>query len=113
MCDDTTEAENESYLLDRREFGVTAGVVAAVRPNAWPDYLASSLALTGICLPTFVIGPLLVLAFALKGLPSRVRWDDLRRRAQSLESRLGLPFGRYVSRLRAMNRWSASELHLG
>jgi spermidine synthase len=54
-----------------------------------------------------------VLAFALKGMPSRARWDDLRRRAQSLESRLGLPFGRYVSRLRAMNRWSASELHLG
>ena len=54
-----------------------------------------------------------VLAFALKGLPNRARWDDLRRRAQALEARLGLPFGRYVSRFRAMNRWTAGELHIG
>jgi spermidine synthase len=51
-----------------------------------------------------------VIAFALKGLALRLEWEELRRRAQQLESRLGLPFPRYVSRLRAMNRSSAREL---
>ncbi len=51
-----------------------------------------------------------VIAFAFKGLAPRVEWEELRRRAQQLESRLGLPFPRYVSRLRSMNRSSAREL---
>ena len=29
---------------------------------------------------------------------------------RGLESKLGLPFTRYLSRLRAMNRWTESEL---
>jgi len=51
-----------------------------------------------------------ILAFAFKGVAPRVSWQRLRRSADELESRLGLPFGRYVSRLRAMNRWNAAEL---
>jgi spermidine synthase len=51
-----------------------------------------------------------ILAFALKGLPSGIPWSVLRSRAENLEARLGLPFTRYVSRLRAMNRWSAADL---
>jgi len=54
-----------------------------------------------------------VLVFALKGVPPRLAWDELRRRAEALERRLDLPFTRYVSRLRAMNRWNAVELHIG
>ncbi len=53
-----------------------------------------------------------VIAFALKSPPPRLRWDELRRRAAALESRLELPFSRYVSRLRAMNRCTAEELIL-
>jgi oligopeptide transport system permease protein len=45
--------------------GVTAGVIAALRPNTAVDYFASGLSMTGICLPTFVLGPVLVLVFAL------------------------------------------------
>lgn len=45
-----------------------------------------------------------IIAFALKGMPPRVAWDDLRRRAAALEARLGLPFTKYVKRLRTMNR---------
>ena len=45
-----------------------------------------------------------ILAFALKGMPPRVEWEDLRRRAAQLESRLELPFPKYVKRLRSMNR---------
>lgn len=46
-------------------FGLTLGVLAAIRRNTWIDYLCSSVAMTGICVPTFVLGPLLVLAFAI------------------------------------------------
>jgi spermidine synthase len=42
-----------------------------------------------------------IVAFAFKGLPASVEWDELRRRAGTLEARLGLPFRKYVSRLRS------------
>ncbi len=45
--------------------GLTAGVVASLRPNTALDHVPSSLAMLGICLPTFVLGPLLVLLFAI------------------------------------------------
>jgi spermidine synthase len=51
-----------------------------------------------------------IIVFALKGLPRRLSWETLRARAQRLESRLGLPFPRYVSRLRGMNPCTASDL---
>jgi len=51
-----------------------------------------------------------IIAFAFKGLPGRVEWDDLRRRAARLESRLELPFPKYVKQLRSMNRSSGREL---
>jgi hypothetical protein len=53
-----------------------------------------------------------IVAFAFKGLPAAVEWDVLRSRAQRLESALGLPFTRYVPRLRSMNRWTVRELSL-
>ncbi|MSU69695.1 MAG: ABC transporter permease subunit [Opitutaceae bacterium] len=45
--------------------GLTLGVLAAIRRNSWVDYVCSSVAMLGICLPTFVLGPLLVLLFAI------------------------------------------------
>jgi len=51
-----------------------------------------------------------ILVFALKGVPARIEWDALRKRSESLETRLGLPFTRYVSRLRAMNPCTPEEL---
>ena len=45
--------------------GGTAGVVAAIRHNRWVDYLTMSLALGGVSVPNFVLGPLLILVFAL------------------------------------------------
>jgi hypothetical protein len=44
-----------------------------------------------------------IVVFALKGLPPRMDWQELRARAGRLESRLELPFTRYVPRLRSMN----------
>ncbi|HWN80760.1 MAG TPA: ABC transporter permease subunit, partial [Candidatus Udaeobacter sp.] len=46
-------------------FGVTAGIVSAVRARTAWDHLAMGLAMAGICIPNFVLGPVLVLVFAL------------------------------------------------
>lgn len=46
--------------------GLTAGSMAALRPNTLSDYVPMSLAMAGICIPNFVLGPLLVLVFALQ-----------------------------------------------
>src|SRR5436190_23943195 len=45
--------------------GLTLGVLAAIKRNTWIDYLCSSVAMFGICVPTFVVGPILVLCFAI------------------------------------------------
>ena len=45
--------------------GLTSGVVASLKPNTTLDYIPSSLTMVGICVPTFVLGPLLVLMFAI------------------------------------------------
>jgi oligopeptide transport system permease protein len=45
--------------------GMLAGFIAALRPNSKVDYIPMSLATLGICLPTFVMGPLLILLFGI------------------------------------------------
>lgn len=52
--------------------GVPLGMLAAARQNRWPDHVASSLSVLGICVPNFLLGPLLVLlfTFALGWLPA-------------------------------------------
>jgi peptide/nickel transport system permease protein len=46
--------------------GIPAGVYAGLRPNSWPARTALSLSLLGVSLPTFLIGILLILIFAVK-----------------------------------------------
>jgi oligopeptide transport system permease protein len=46
-------------------FGMIPGTIAAVNPNSAADYGPMSFAMVGICIPTFVMGPLLILVFAL------------------------------------------------
>jgi oligopeptide transport system permease protein len=45
--------------------GVPAGVVAALRQNRAADHVAMAAALVGVSVPSFVLGPLLVLVFSL------------------------------------------------
>lgn len=52
-------------LLVALVIGLSAGLVASLRPNTWTDYVPMSLAMAGICIPNFVLGPLLVLVFSL------------------------------------------------
>jgi spermidine synthase len=53
-----------------------------------------------------------IVVLALKGGPARIAWDTLRERAAALETRYGLPFGRYVNALRKMNRIDRDGLQI-
>jgi oligopeptide transport system permease protein len=46
--------------------GASAGILSALRQNRWQDYGSMSLAVIGISVPLFVIGPLIQLLFAMK-----------------------------------------------
>ena len=45
--------------------GITFGIISALNQNKWQDYLSMSLAVIGIAVPLFVIGPILQVVFAL------------------------------------------------
>jgi spermidine synthase len=63
-----------------------------------------------LCLPALRDPNIIVVG--LKGAPPSVEWRELRERADRLEVRYGLPFPRYVERLRRMNSWDSEELRL-
>ena len=45
--------------------GLVTGTLSALKPNSWIDYSTMALAMLGISVPNFVLGPLLVLLFSL------------------------------------------------
>lgn len=53
-----------AYLL-ALVFGLTFGIIAALRQNSLWDYGSMALAMLGLSVPNFVLGPILVLGFAL------------------------------------------------
>ena len=65
--------------------GVTLGTISALRQNTAVDYASMSLAVTGISVPNFVVGPVLMLIFAvtLKWLPTS-GWIDGRNGLKTL-----------------------------
>jgi oligopeptide transport system permease protein len=81
--------------------GIPAGVVAAARKNSLADYASMAFAMVGICLPSFVIGPVLADIFGrqMKLLPA-VGWDAARPATWILPAlTLGLISAAYLSRL--------------
>jgi len=79
--------------------GITAGVTAALRPNSVLDYTASGISMMGICLPTFVLGPLLMLVFALNlHWVNASGWFDPTDRILPAVT-LGIVYAAYVARL--------------
>ena len=46
-------------------WGITLGIIAAVKHRHWGDHLAMMLAVTSISIPSFVMAPLAILLFAL------------------------------------------------
>ena len=86
--------------------GVLFGVIASLKPNSFIDYIPSSIAMIGICLPTFVMGPILMYIFALKlKLLPATGWggfdgDAIFHADMILPSlTLGLFYAAYISRL--------------
>jgi|TARA_B100000965_G_scaffold282862_1_gene240756 oligopeptide transport system permease protein len=45
--------------------GVLAGVLGALRPNTALDYIPMSTAMIGICIPSIILGPTLILVFGI------------------------------------------------
>jgi oligopeptide transport system permease protein len=52
-------------LLIALGIGLPVGIVAAVFRNTLADYVPMAFAMIGICLPTFVLGPILALVFGV------------------------------------------------
>ena len=79
--------------------GLAAGIVASTKPNTARDHIPMSLAMLGICVPTFVLGPLLVLVFGLRldWLPV-AGWDGPRYKLLPALT-LGAAYAAYVARL--------------
>jgi|TARA_B110000003_G_scaffold139433_1_gene141104 oligopeptide transport system permease protein len=83
--------------------GSLAGVIAAVKRNTLLDYIPMTIAMIGICMPTFLLGPLLVLFFGihLEALPVS-GWGDpfASGRDKILPSiTLGAAYAAYIARL--------------
>ncbi|MBK87567.1 MAG: ABC transporter [Gammaproteobacteria bacterium] len=80
--------------------GVFAGVLAALRPNTQQDYVPMSLAMIGICMPSFLLGPLLILVFGifLEWLPIS-GWGDLPGDKILPSVTLGSAYAAYIARL--------------
>lgn len=86
-------------LLIALVLGLPAGVLAALRKNSVYDYCLMTTAMLGICLPTFVMGPLLILLFSswLGWLPPLGWYSFADMILPSLT--LGLFYGAYIARL--------------
>lgn len=80
--------------------GVLAGVSAALKPNTARDYVPMSVAMLGICMPSFLLGPLLILIFGfwLEWLPIS-GWGDLPGDKILPSITLGAGYAAYVARL--------------
>lgn len=86
-------------LLFALFLGMTAGIIAGVKQNTPFDYTAMSLSLFGISIPGFVLGPIMVLIFALwlRWFPP-ARWEGIE--SMVLPSIcLGAAYAAYVARL--------------
>lgn len=80
--------------------GISAGVLAAVRPNTMQDYLPMSAAMLGICMPSFLLGPILVLVVGihLEWLPIS-GWGDIPGDKILPAITLGTGYAAYIARL--------------
>ena len=86
-------------LLVALGLGLTAGLVAALKPNSALDYTPMTLAMVGICVPNFVLGPLLVLIFAMwLGWLPVAGWETPAHRILPAIT-LGMMFAAYIARL--------------
>ena len=80
--------------------GLLAGIVAAVKKNTALDYIPMAIAMLGICMPTFLLGPLLVLIFGINLEVMPVSgWDTLPGDKVLPAITLGAAYAAYIARL--------------
>ena len=81
--------------------GIPLGVVAAWKKNTWMDYSAMGVAMIGVCIPSFVVGPLLADQFGRRmSLLPAMGWDATAPSSWILPAiTLGLATAAYLSRL--------------
>jgi peptide/nickel transport system permease protein len=46
--------------------GIPAGIISAIRKDTWPDYVANAIGLSGLSIPHFWLGIMLILVFAVQ-----------------------------------------------
>lgn len=80
--------------------GLIAGIIAAVKKNTFLDYFPMAIAMLGICMPTFLMGPVLLLLFGieLELLPVS-GWDTLPGDKVLPAITLGAAYAAYIARL--------------
>jgi oligopeptide transport system permease protein len=79
--------------------GLGAGVIAASRPRSPRDYGTMGVAMIAICLPSFVLGPILLLIFGLKlQMVNVMGWNTVGDRVLP-SIVLGLYYAAYIARL--------------
>jgi oligopeptide transport system permease protein len=80
--------------------GGIAGVIASLRPNTAQDYIPMSVAMIGICVPSLLLGPILILVFGiyLEWLPVS-GWGDIPGDKILPAITLGSTYAAYIARL--------------
>lgn len=87
-------------LLVAISIGGITGVVASLRPNSAQDYIPMSVAMIGICVPSLLMGPILILIFGiyLEWLPVS-GWGDTPGDKILPAITLGSTYAAYIARL--------------
>ena len=87
-------------ILIALSLGIFSGVLAALKRNTLFDFIPMSIAMIGICVPTFLMGPLLVLIFGinLQILPVS-GWGDIPGDKILPSLTLGFAYAAYIARL--------------
>jgi len=80
--------------------GIFSGIIAALKRNTYLDFIPMAFAMIGICVPTFLMGPLLVLLFGLnlEVLPVS-GWGQLPGDKILPSLTLGFAYAAYIARL--------------
>jgi oligopeptide transport system permease protein len=96
-----TLAVGGGALLLALALGVPLGLAAGLRHNGWADHAVMAVALVGIAVPSFVVAPVLALAFGLHlGWLPVAGWESGRLQYLVLPVvTLALPVAAYVARL--------------
>lgn len=80
--------------------GLTAGIFAALKSNSLQDYIPMSAAMIGICMPTFVLGPILLLVFGIwLGWLPVAGWGEIAGDKILPSITLGFAYAAYIARI--------------